>query len=94
VCCDHHQMVQPIKETQHFSCDCCTFLVDDLKLHHVSQHILSRMVMHQSCDNCIKLSGELDNAGGTYLFLKISQMVKPNIFCVIFTVNNSSSYVS
>jgi len=89
VCCDHHQMVQLITETQHFSYDCCIF--DDLKLHHVSQRILSRMVMLEHCDNCLMFSGELKNTVGTDFFLKTSKMMNCNIFCMIFTVNNIMS---
>jgi hypothetical protein len=36
-----------------------------MKLHHVSQHILSRMVMLEHCDDSLMFGGELKNAVGT-----------------------------
>ena len=82
-------MLQLITETRHFSCDCHIF--DDLKPHYVSEHILSRMVILEHCDDYLMFSGELKNAVVTDFFLRTPKMMNCNIFYMIFAVNNSMS---
>jgi len=49
------------------------------------------MVILEHCDDYLMFSGELKNAVVTDFFLRTSKMMNCNIFCVIFTVNNSVS---
>jgi hypothetical protein len=80
VCCDCHQLVQLIKESQSFSCNFCIFLSNGMKLHYVSQHILSKMLMHQH----VIIAWSSVVMVVVQCFLKISWVLKPNIFFVWF----------
>jgi hypothetical protein len=70
MCSDCHEAAEVTADKVRISVHSCHIILsEDLKIHHVFQHIIPRTLMQEQCNNHMRMNVELINAAHTKMYM-------------------------